>query len=323
MGEAGVGVDAAVAEEGPAEAGRFDVRQVHRHHQHGLFVDGGAGDDRAVGRGHEALAPEFDAVAARGAAGRRLEAGAVDGHHVTAIGDGVGALGHLPGAVLRRAEGVFFFGMPADGRRVEQDLGAAQGRQAGRLRVPLVPADEHAQRGLLGREGLEAEVAGGEVELLVVARVVGDVHLAVLAHVAAPPVEHGGGVVVEAGGPLLEEAGDDRHVQLGGHVGEGVGGRPRHRLAQRKRLVGLPLAKIARLEKLRQADHPGALRGGLARQGQRVLQVGRRILPAAHLHQADLYDGRHGRSGLGHGNWEREKGGHGASHYVSPIPIFQ
>ncbi len=47
------------------------------------------------------------------------------------------------------------------------------------LGVPLVPADESADGALGGLRGFEAEVAGGEVELFVVERVVGDVHLAV------------------------------------------------------------------------------------------------------------------------------------------------
>src|SRR5690606_41798513 len=49
------------------------------------------------------------------------------------------------------------------------------------LRVPLVPAHQHAEAADAGVDRFEAEVAGSEVELLVEARVVRDVHLAVLA----------------------------------------------------------------------------------------------------------------------------------------------
>jgi hypothetical protein len=67
---------------------------------------------------------------------------------------------------------------------------------------------------MAGGDGAEAEVAGRKVKLLVVERVVGDVHLAVdagdLAGLGGFVVQHGNGVVVEAGGAALEQAGDQR-----------------------------------------------------------------------------------------------------------------
>ena len=45
--------------------------------------------------------------------------------------------------------------------------------------IPLVPADEHADLAVARVEGVKAEVAGGEVVLLEIERIVGDVHLAV------------------------------------------------------------------------------------------------------------------------------------------------
>ena len=73
----------------------------------------------------------------------------------------------------------FSGGMPADGGGVEQDLGALQGGQAGAFGIPLVPADQRAHAADGGVEGAKAEVAGREVVLFVVERVVGDVHLAI------------------------------------------------------------------------------------------------------------------------------------------------
>ena len=73
----------------------------------------------------------------------------------------------------------FSCGMPADRGRIEEDRRAAQRGEARALGIPLVPADERADPPGLRVEGLEAEVAGREVELLVEERVVGDVHLAV------------------------------------------------------------------------------------------------------------------------------------------------
>ena len=80
-------------------------------------------------------------------------------------------------------------GVPADGGGVEQQLGAGQRHQPRRFRIPLVPAHQHAEFAHRGVDRLEAEVAGREVELLVIRRIVGDVHLAVVpgdAAVAAP-----------------------------------------------------------------------------------------------------------------------------------------
>lgn len=52
---------------------------------------------------------------------------------------------------------------------------------------------------------METEVAGGEIELLVVAGVVGDMHLTVFASYRSVAVEDYGCVVVQTGGTLLEE----------------------------------------------------------------------------------------------------------------------
>ena len=72
----------------------------------------------------------------------------------------------------------------------------------------------------------ETEIARSEVELLVVERIVGDVHLAVDAGDVigrgTRVVEHGGGVVVEAGGAALEEDGDQRDFLLRGRWRRGA-----------------------------------------------------------------------------------------------------
>ena len=73
-----------------------------------------------------------------------LVAYAVDGADEDSVGDGVGALGGLPGVVLGGAELFFFGGVPADGGGEEEDLGSAEGGEAGAFGVPLVPADESA-----------------------------------------------------------------------------------------------------------------------------------------------------------------------------------
>ena len=70
-------------------------------------------------------------------------------------------------------------------------------------RIPRVP-------------GAEPEIPRREIELFVVLRVVRDVHLPVLAEVAAVGVDDGGRIVVEPFGPLLEQRGDQDHPELPG-----------------------------------------------------------------------------------------------------------
>ena len=70
--------------------------------------------------------------------------------------------------------------------------------------------------------GAIAQVAGGEVELLVVKRVVGNVHLAIEPAQSTVRVEECGGVVVDARGALLEQGSDEYDAKLlrqGGQAG--------------------------------------------------------------------------------------------------------
>src|SRR5690606_15562398 len=100
----------------------------------------------------------------------RLETGAVDGQHETAVGNRMCALCSLPRHVLAFTDARLLLRMPADGGRVDQDLGTLERRQPRCLRVPLVPADEYAQPGGIGGKHLEAQVARREIVFFVVAR---------------------------------------------------------------------------------------------------------------------------------------------------------
>ena len=104
----------------------------------------------------------------------------------------------------------------------------------------------------------EAEVAGGEVELLVVERVVGDVHLAVdggdVVGGGAGVVECGGGVVIQARGAALEEGSDDDEGVLADDGGERGGRGAGDGLGEVEEGVVLALAEVLRAEELGQAD---------------------------------------------------------------------
>ncbi len=60
-GDGGVGVDAAVAEEGPVLAGGLDQGGVEGGGEDLFLVMGGLGEDAAKGVGDEAATPEFEA----------------------------------------------------------------------------------------------------------------------------------------------------------------------------------------------------------------------------------------------------------------------
>ena len=93
----------------------------------------------------------------------------------------------------------------ADGSGVDEHIGPLKCHQTGCLGVPLVPADHHAQTAHAGVDRMETEVAGGEVEFLVVGGVVGDVHLAVDARYRTVALKDDGGIVVESWRTTLEE----------------------------------------------------------------------------------------------------------------------
>ena len=103
-------------------------------------------------------------------------------------------------------------------------------------------------------EDLEAEVAGGEVELLQEERIVRDVHLAVEAEELARRVVNGRGVVVNAGHPLLEERADDDDAVLLGGGREPLRARPGDRLGEVEERRVFLLAEVIAGEQLRQAD---------------------------------------------------------------------
>src|SRR5881296_1866233 len=119
LGDRRVSVDAAVAEEGPVTPHLLLVGEVALDDEEVLGGARGFGEHHAEGIAHERRAPELEA-----AVGRALVPDAVHGRHVDAVGDRVRALHGLPGGHLRLAVVGLLARVPADGGRVEEDVGA-------------------------------------------------------------------------------------------------------------------------------------------------------------------------------------------------------
>ncbi len=214
-------------------------------------------------------------------------ADAIHGRDEHAVRDRVRALRGLPGVALRLVDRRILAIEPADRGGIDEHVRAGERRQSRAFREPLIPAHEDTELAARRLVHAEAEIAGREVELLVEERVVGNVHLAVLADDAAVRIEYGGSIVIEALGALLEERGDDHDLGVARHLGERLGRRPGDRFGELEELVILALAEVARTEELLQADDLGAPLCGFANALDRLLDVLRRLLFAAHLHEAE------------------------------------
>lgn len=298
--------------------GHLDQLRVEIGDENLLFVVRCLGQDASEWVGDEAASPKLEAglrgvvagpmeLHGRGISvgGDDLEldvavlvAGAVDGADEDPVGDGVGALGGLPGFILGGAELVLLRGVPADGGGKEEDFGAFEGGEASAFGVPLIPADESSDGALRGAGGFEAEVTRGEVELFVIEGIVGDVHLAIDIGDAAVLFDGDGGVVIEAGGAAFEERGDEDDAGFAADAGEDVGGGAGNRLGEAEEVVVFALAEVLGPEELREANERGSLAGGLIDALGGLVEVDHRVWVAGHLDEGDALD----FVGCGHSN---------------------
>src|SRR5262249_15990315 len=137
-----------------------------------------------------------------------FEADSIYDSNVDAVSDGVRALNRFPGIKLRSTEFGLLFRVPADARRVKNHLRTFESGQARAFRIPLVPANLNANTAEFGIEVREAEIAGREIELFVIERIVGDMHLAVFTEERSVGIENRTGVVIDAGGAAFEQGSD-------------------------------------------------------------------------------------------------------------------
>jgi hypothetical protein len=194
-----------------------------------------------------------------------------------------------PSCPTSRSELGFFTRMPADGRGVKENVSALESGEPGGFRIPLIPTDEHADSAEAGVEGSEAQVARREIVLLVVKRIVGDVHLAKDAEERAVGVEDSGRVVIDTGRATLKERGDNDGARFAGDLAETLGGRSRNRLGEIEIGRVFALTEIRRAKQLGETNDLGAFRRRLADALDGLAQVRFRLRLAAHLDEADSH----------------------------------
>jgi hypothetical protein len=197
------------------------------------------------------------------------------------------SLDDFPCRLLLRAVLLLLGRQPSDRRGIKEDLCSGHSRETRGLGVPLIPADQHADAAEAGVPGAKAQVSGSEVELLVVLRVVGDVHLPILPEEPAVGVDDGRGVVIQAFGALLEQRGDDHHPELTSELTQLGRRRSGNGLSQPKELVILSLAKISAAEKLLETNDLRAATSSLADALHGLGHVRRRVRSTTHLHQTE------------------------------------
>src|SRR5205823_9027584 len=192
--------------------------------------------------------------------------------------------------------------MPADGRRIKNHFRAAQRRQSRRFRIPLVPTDADTDLSARGWPSLESEIAGREIEFLVVKRVVGDVHLPIFAEYLSISIENNGGIVVNTGAEFLEKRCDNHDDKLARELTESRCRSSGNFLRQCEVRVIFGLTKILRPEKFGQANDLRALLGRITNEFERAREIFFRLRAALHLHEPDL---RH--LGLSHSEINHEE----------------
>src|SRR4029453_16384511 len=196
-----VSINAAIPQKWPMRALLVYALPCHISDHNLFLVNGTFCYDFAVRPANKALPPKFNAIATSG----RFMADAVWDCDIAAVRDCVTALDGFPGGMLRCAELLLFRRMPADCRRIKNNLRAVKRGQARRFRIPLVTADTNAYFALCFWPRSKSEIAWRKIEFLVIQRVVRDMHLAVFAEQFSIRVNDCRGVVINASAAFLEK----------------------------------------------------------------------------------------------------------------------
>ena len=168
-----------------------------------LIVGRGFVDELSLRSGNERCSPELYATGTTTGVG--LISHTIDGDDRKTVGYSMSALYCLPGSALSL---LFLCGVArliSYRCGVDKHLGSLKGHHTGCFRIPLVPAYKHTKTSYGSLYGVESKITGGEIELLVICRIVGDVHLTVFACDRSIAVENYCCVVIQSWGTFLEE----------------------------------------------------------------------------------------------------------------------
>ena len=116
----------------------------------------------------------------------------------------MGALCQLPGSQLVCPKFCPFGGMPADSRRVEENLGPGQSSQSRCLGVPLVPTDKHTDFTERRVNRLKPQITRCEIIFFIEKRVIGDMHFPVRSKQCSIGAVHQCRVVIQTRGSSLK-----------------------------------------------------------------------------------------------------------------------
>ena len=233
----------------------------------------------------ERISPEFEARVSLFLIA--FVADAVDNGDISAVSDSVRALNRAPRIELCGAELGFFFWVPADAGGIKDNLRAAERGEARAFRVPLIPADLNADARVFRIEIRETQIAGREIKLFVIERIVWNVHFAIFAKVAAIGVDYRASVVIDAGGAAFEQGSDDDHFLFLGNLGESVRGRARDCFRKVEERGVLRAAEVFAAEQFIHANDLRAARGGFFYFFDCTGEIFLGVLRGFHLHEAD------------------------------------
>src|SRR5438132_11583519 len=159
-----IGVDAAVAEEGPIAARVFALGGIALDDENFFLVVRSFGNHLAKGIGNERIPPEFQTRVA--ILRLAFETNAIDDRGVNTVCNGVAALNGFPGVELRAAELRFFMRVPANTGGIKNHVRTAKSGEARAFGIPLVPADLYADTRVSCIKIRETKIARREIKLL-------------------------------------------------------------------------------------------------------------------------------------------------------------
>ncbi|OAV64160.1 hypothetical protein Barb6_03365 [Bacteroidales bacterium Barb6] len=125
----------------------------------------------------------------------------------------------------------------------------------------MIPADEDAEAAKRCSNRFKARVARREVELLVIGRVVGNVHFAVDAGKGAVFFDDNGGIVIKSGRTFLKEGQNEDNAQFTCQCAVGFRGRSGYGFRQIKHRRVFRLAEVERIVEFGEDDEFGSPAG--------------------------------------------------------------